>query len=190
MAIAFVVCNALHPLATEYGAPDGQAAWPWRTSVPAAAALVWRPAAAIGYTVFAVAVASLANAHGLGQSDIFDYVQYFVRGLGSSTVFAWVVISALTATALLDSESSIAERSAAIAAAGSARSRARPIRRTHPRRGAFDVAGCLARSGVDRAVGAGRAHAPGDQRIPFDDDRAQHLRCRRCHRLCALPRLR
>ncbi|WP_169584850.1 ATP-binding protein [Antrihabitans stalactiti] len=127
MAIAFVVCNALHPLATEYGALDGQAAWLWRTSTigAVAAALVWRPAAAIGYTVFAVAVASLANAHGLGQSDIFDYVQYFVRGLGSSTVFAWVVISALTATALLDSESSIAERSAVIAAAAEARARER-----------------------------------------------------------------
>jgi signal transduction histidine kinase len=127
LAIAFVVCNALHPLATEYGALDGQAAWLWRTSTigAVAAALVWRPGVALVYAVCSVAVASLANAHGLGQPGVFDYIQYFVRTLASSTVFAWVVISALTATALLDSESSIAERSAAIAAAAEARARER-----------------------------------------------------------------
>ncbi|MFH5206808.1 sensor histidine kinase [Antrihabitans sp. NCIMB 15449] len=127
LAVNYLLSVAVFPLASEFGGLEGQASWIGRIIAigAVAAALVWTPKITLAYLVVTSIIASFVARYGAGDSALFDYVQHAVRGFCTAGLFAWVVVFAVRATTLLDTESSRAAREAAAIAAVAARTKER-----------------------------------------------------------------
>lgn len=123
LALNYLVVIALAPLAIRYDSIQTQALWLYRiTPLPViGAALAWPSLVANVYLVAAAAAAAAINRYALGNATLSMLTQDFGRSLAMAAVFALGGASALRAGALLDRETTLAQRRAAAEAEAEAR---------------------------------------------------------------------